>query len=58
MNNSRGRIRTCDLLINQKLRFELKSLTIGQHITYAISAQSVALPLNYSGRILLLLRLN
>ena len=35
--------------INQKLRFELKSLTIGQHITYAIPAQSYVLPLNERG---------
>ena len=40
--NWAGGARTHDPLINQKLRFELKSLTIVQRITYAISAQSDA----------------
>ena len=53
--SSHGRIRTYDPLINQKLRFELKSLTIGQHISYAISAQSDALPTELHGNIISIL---
>ena len=54
-DSSRGRIRTYDPLVNQKLRFELKSLTISQRITYAISAQPAALPTELHGNIISIL---
>ena len=51
-DSSRDRTRTYDPLVNQKLRFELKSLTIGQCITYAISAQPAALPTELHGNMI------
>ena len=51
-DSSRDRTRTYDPLVNQKLRFELKSLTIGQRITYAISAQPAALPTELHGNVI------
>ena len=54
-DNSRDRTRTYDPLVNQKLRFELKSLTISQRITYAISAQPAALPTELHGNIISIL---
>lgn len=52
-HSSRGRTWTYNLMINRKLRFELKYLPIVQCITYATFAQSSAPPIELHGNICL-----